>query len=63
MSFNVNVAIKLGTATVTTSGDVPDGEFVIAGHEDSGQRFLSVSRRGPDGRFVQVAQATHYKEQ
>lgn len=61
MSFNIAVGVKDGHVSLTHSGDVPEGEFIIAGHEDDATRSLSVSRKGPDGRFVQVANATHHK--
>lgn len=62
MSFNVTVAVKDGRATVTTSGEVPDGELTISGQEGDTRRVLAVTRRGPDGRYVQQATAIHHKE-
>lgn len=62
MSFNVSVTIKAGKPEVTMSGDVPDGELSVSGHETADQRSLTVMRRGPDGRYVQQANSVHYKE-
>lgn len=61
MSYNLEVTVKDGTASVTTSGDVPEGVFIVAGHEDAEQRSLSVSRRDEHGRFAQVATSQHVK--
>lgn len=62
MSYNVTVEVAEGTATVTTSGEVPDGEFTIHGHEDATRREIGVTRRGADGRYIAAANSTHYKE-
>lgn len=61
MSFNITVTSHLGESAVSTSGEVPDGEFVISGHEDSELRSLGVTRRGADGRYVQQANTVHHK--
>lgn len=63
MSFQITVAVKAGHVTPGISGEVPDGEFIVSGHEDASQRSLSVVRRGVDGRYVQQASAVHHKEQ
>lgn len=62
MSYAITVSVTDGTATVATSGEVPGGEFSISGHEDQAARHLTVSRRGPDGRYVQAANSVHYKD-
>lgn len=62
MSYTVTVAVTDGTAVVTTTGTVPDGEFQVHGHEDESQRTLGVVRRGPDGRYAAAANSVHYKE-
>lgn len=62
MSYSVNVRVHLGEATVTATGDVPDGEFTVTGHEDDSRRMLSVARRDADGRYAQQAGSVHYKE-
>lgn len=62
MSFQIIVAVTDGAATAEVNGDVPDGQYEVAGHEDGAIRVLSVLRRGPDGRYVQQASATHHKE-
>lgn len=62
MSFSIIVRAQNGRLTADHSGDVPDGEYQVNGHEDSGQRTLGVVRRSPDGRYVQQASATHHKE-
>lgn len=62
MSYNITVAVKDGTASVTATDQTPDGEFTISGHEDQATRSLGVVRRGADGRYVQQASAVHHKE-
>lgn len=61
MSYSVEVRVKDGTASVTTSGEVPEGSFTVAGHEDDSQSSLNVTRRLPDGRFAASAAHTHNK--
>lgn len=63
MSYNLTVTVKGSEAAVTMSGDVPEGEFVISGHEDSHQRNLTLTQRAANGQYVAAAHATHYKEQ
>lgn len=62
MSFQITATAKDGAVSVTCSGDVPDGEFAVNGHEDRQQRTLSVTRRDTGGRYVQMAHGTHYKD-
>lgn len=62
MSFNLSVTVKDGTASVRTAGDVPNGEFVVSGHETDQIRSLGLTRRGPDGRYVQEVNGTQHKE-
>lgn len=61
MSYTITVAVEDGTVAATMGGEVPEGEFVISGHEDDSQRTLAVTRRGPDGRYVGTASHVHYK--
>jgi hypothetical protein len=62
VSYNITVKTHLGEAVVTVSGEVPDGEHAILGHEDTSERQLTVTRRGPDGRYIQQAGSIHHKE-
>lgn len=62
MSFNLTVTVREGKPSVTASGDVPEGEFIIHGHDDSQHRQFGVTHRGPDGRYVAAANSDHYKE-
>lgn len=62
MSYSLKVAVADGVATVETTGEVPDGTFVVSGHEDDNSRQLGVTRQGVDGRYVEAASHTHYKE-
>lgn len=62
MSFSITVKAQNGRLTADPSGDVPDGEYQVNGHEDTEQRSLGVVRRSPDGRYVQQASAVHHKE-
>lgn len=56
------VKVTDGTAVTDLSGDVPDGTYVVSGHEDERQRTLGVTRQGTDGRYAEAASHTHYKE-
>jgi hypothetical protein len=62
MSYQITVVVQEGKISATGSGDVPEGEHIIAGHEDASQRSLSVTRRLPDGRYAGLASAVHHKE-
>lgn len=62
MSYNMAITVKDGQASVVLSGDVPDGHYDVHGHEDQAQRSFGVARKGLDGRYVQAASSTHYKE-
>lgn len=62
MSYTLTVVVKGAETSVTHSGDVPDGEFTIHGHEDATQRVFGATQRGADGRYVAAATSTHYKE-
>jgi len=62
MSYSLTVRTHDGQTTVSTSGDVPEGEHQVSGHEDAAQVSLAVTRSGPDGRFVASASHSHSKE-
>lgn len=62
MSYSLTVAVVDGMPSVTHSGDVPDGTFTVSGHEDDKARNLGVTRQGTDGRYIESASHTHYKE-
>ena len=61
MSYQITVTVKDGELSTSRSGDVPEGEHIIVGHEDDSQRSLSVTRRQPDGRYAGMASAVHHK--
>lgn len=62
MSYGFTVRSVNGELSVTASQNVPDGEHVISGHDDSERVDLTVERRGPDGRYVARAAHSHRKE-
>lgn len=62
MSYQLVVRTVDGESVLTTSGEVPDGEHLVSGHETADEVQLSVGRRGPDGRFVAEAGHRHPKE-
>lgn len=63
MSYSVTLRTEGGQTTVAkVTGDVPDGEHQIDGHEDAGYLGISVTRRTPDGRYATSAQHQHTKE-
>lgn len=48
MSYSINVTVEDGTPTVgTTYGVLPEGVFVISGHEGQEGASLSVTRYRP----------------
>ena len=51
MSYSFKVIAQGGQLTVATDGHVPDGTFVINGHESTGLESTSVGvwLNGPDG--------------
>lgn len=52
MSFSFRIIVEEGKPAVdagTVSGNIPDGSFVLTGHDDAAARSLAVSRQGPDG--------------
>lgn len=62
MSFNITVTVADGEPTVTSSGDVKDGQYAVSGHEDRSQVYIGVTQSGPDGRSIIGANATSYRE-
>lgn len=43
MSWNVNVRVTDGVATVTKTNATPDGFFTISGHESDGNTTINSS--------------------
>lgn len=62
MSYNVTVTVTDGKAEVSTSGPVPDGKLIVAGHSDEFRADLSVTAQTLDNRYVQSAASVAYKE-
>ena len=62
MSYSFTVEAKDGVisipATASPNASIPDGKFVIGGHEDGDWLSISVGRTDPAG--VQIAQASSY---
>ena len=58
MSYQITIKANAGSVTVTTTGDVPDGEFTIVGHDDGDLITLQAEQRSALGRYV--ARATHH---
>jgi hypothetical protein len=59
MSYSMTIKAKNGTVTVTTTGEVPDGEHTIAGFEDGGTVSLHAERRDALGRYMIHANHSH----
>lgn len=58
MSYSFKLTVKDGVVTVDSSTvHVPDGTFLLSGHEDTGSRTISASRIEPSGRTVITANA------
>lgn len=62
VSYAINVTIRGPEVSTALSGEVPDGEYTVAGHDDDRTVQISVTRRGPDGRFIASATHTHGRE-
>lgn len=58
MSYQITAKVNAGTITVTSSGDVPDGEFIINGHDDGDLVTIAAEQRDALGRYT--ARATHH---
>lgn len=63
MSYSLTVRTRGGThEIVNASGDIPDGEHTVSGHEDAGRVDLAVTRKRPDGAQVASAMHSHTRE-
>jgi hypothetical protein len=60
VGFNVKVTITGGRAVLGTYGTVPDGQFEVAGSGGPSREVLSLTRRDPEGRKVQVVTSVNY---
>ena len=59
MSYSFQVEAKDGQLEVVGSGKhVPDGKFLVSGHEDGDWLSIGITRNDSNGK--QVAQATGY---
>jgi hypothetical protein len=63
VSYSVKLRVSEGVVVPEISGLVPDGTITVSGHDDDEKHVLSVTRQGPDGRYVAAASHTHYKGQ
>jgi hypothetical protein len=61
MSYKIVVEAAGGELTVTSSGDVPDGQHVIHLLDEGTHINVSVDRRDTDGMQVLLASAAHVK--
>lgn len=52
MGYQITIKANAGSVTVTTEGDLPDGEHVITGHDDGHLVSLHAERRSELGRYV-----------
>lgn len=62
MSYSITVKAVGGELTVTSSGQVPDGEHQVSGHEDATQVNVGVTRKAVDGKSVIQASAWRPQE-
>ncbi len=53
MSYSITVKSENGTLTAESSGDVPDGKYMISGHVDNRRSTLGVWRYGADGIVIE----------
>jgi hypothetical protein len=52
MSYQITVKANNGSLSVTATGDVPDGEHRVSGHEDKSYLTLSAQRLDELGHHV-----------
>jgi hypothetical protein len=58
VSYTFKVTVKDGKASVEHTNPVPDGEWTVSGHDDTGHQTVSVTRAGGEGRpYVQASSA------
>lgn len=58
MSYNIRLEMKDGNLVIHSStGDVPDGTFVISGHEDGGTNSIGATHHDHSGATVIQATA------
>jgi hypothetical protein len=58
MSYTIHVEMKDGNLAIHSStGDIPDGRFVIAGHEDNTTNSIGVTYHDHSGATVIQASA------
>jgi hypothetical protein len=62
MSYNIHLEMKDGNLSVhSVTGDVPEGKFNVAGHEDDSAHSISVTRYNQRGETV-VQATSHGKK-
>lgn len=62
MSYSITVKAAGGQLTVEHSGEVPDGTYIISGHEDEHGHTMGVTRSDAEGHQVAHASAHHSRE-
>lgn len=64
MSYTIRLQVTEANEVrvLHAGGQLPVGEFVINGHEDTGTAGINIERREANGRFAASAQHTHFKE-
>lgn len=63
MSYGIKVKANAGTLSVTSYGDVPDGEFDITGHDDGQMVTIQADQRDELGRYKIRAQHYHHRSE
>ena len=58
MGYQITVKANAGSCTVAVSGDLPDGEHIITGHDADPLITLHCERRNELGRNIIIAQST-----
>lgn len=61
MSYQITVEHRAGQFDVHHSGDVPEGRFVVSGHEDDSNRSVAVVVYDAEGRQLHQAGSQHSK--
>ncbi len=58
MSYQITVKSNNGSLSVSATGDVPDGEHLVSGHEDKSYITLGARRLDELGHHVLSAQTS-----
>jgi len=62
MSYSITVTVSGGELSTTSTSPVPDGKYVISGHEDDNSLSVSAVVQDVDGKQRATASSWQVKE-